>query len=187
MKKNFLATLAILSLLAASPAHAATKAIPKDPRTNKTINKNIITFTDKLNTLNFDSYLLKYKPSTIRSKHKSLWESYRKAGMIVKPILSAEQVAAGLNNYSYGPYEFTEISMKSLPKLKYCVMSNKYDSSVPGQYRSDYWIAVKLYAIDCDSKREYVLSLPEYKVNPESTTATTQEPATTETTTTTNK
>jgi hypothetical protein len=186
MKKRIVVTLAVLSLLASTPAYAAAKVIPKDPRTNKTINKSIITFTDKLNTLNFDAYLMDYKPSTIRSKHKYLWESSRKAGMIVKPILSAEQVAKGLNNYSYAAYDFTEISMKSLPKIKYCLMSNKYDSSVPGQYRSDYWIAVKLYAIDCDSKREYVLSLPEFKVIPENTTSP-QEPTPTETTTPTNK
>ena len=172
MKKRLIVTVVVLSILALTPAHAASKVIPKDPRTGKTINKSIITFTDKLNTLNFDSYLLKYKPSKVRSKHKYLWESSRKAGMIVKPILSAEQVVAGLNNYSYAPYEFTEISMKSLPKLKYCVMSNKYDSSVPGQYRSDYWIAVKLYAVDCDSKREYVLSLPEFSQKSETNTAT---------------
>ncbi len=185
MKKSFLITLAVLSLLASTPAYAATKAIPKDPRTNKTINKNIITFTDKLNTLNFDAYLLKYKPSTIRSKHKYLWESYRKAGMVVKPILSAEQVAKGLNNYSYAAYDFTELSMKSLPKLKYCLVSNKYDTKA--DYRSELWIEVKLYPIDCDSMREYLFSLPEFKVNPENTTTTTPQPLPTETTTTTNK
>ncbi len=75
MKKRFLVTVVVLSILALTPTHAAAKVIPKDPRTGKTINKNIITFTDKLNTLNFDSWLLKYTPSTIRSKHKYLWES----------------------------------------------------------------------------------------------------------------
>jgi hypothetical protein len=172
MKKRLIVTVLVLSLLALTPAHAATKVIPKDPRNNKTISKSIITFTDKLNTLNFDGWLLEYKPSTIRSKHKYLWESSRKAGMIIKPNLSATQVASGLNNNSYGPYDFTDISMKSLPKLKYCLMSNKYDLTVPGQYRSDYWIAVKLYAIDCDSMREYVFSLPEFSQNTETETAT---------------
>jgi hypothetical protein len=170
MKKRLIVTVFVLSILALTPAHAASKVIPKDPRTGKTINKSIITFTDKLNTLNFDSYLLKYKPSTVRSKHKYLWESSRKAGMIVKPILSAEQVAAGVNNYSYAPYEFTEISMKSLPKLKYCLMSDKYD--LKADYKSAYWIAVKLYAIDCNHMREYVFSLPEFSQKSETDTAT---------------
>jgi hypothetical protein len=170
MKKRLIVTVVVLSILALTPAHAASKVIPKDPRTGKTINKSIITFTDKLNTLNFDSYLLKYKPSTVRSKHKYLWESSRKAGMIVKPILSAEQIAAGLNNYSYAPYEFTEISMKSLSKLKYCLMSDKYDRKA--DYRSAYWIAVKLYAIDCNYMREYVFSLPEFSQKSETNTAT---------------
>jgi hypothetical protein len=170
MKKRLIVTVVVLSILALTPAHAASKVIPKDPRTGKTINKSIITFTDKLNTLNFDSYLLKYKPSTVRSKHKYLWESSRKAGMIVKPILSAEQVAAGVNNYSYAPYEFTEISMKSLPKLKYCLMSDKYD--LKADYKSAYWIAVKLYAIDCNHMREYVFSLPEFSQKSETDTAT---------------
>ena len=170
MKKRLIVTVVVLSILALNPAHAASKVIPKDPRTGKTINKSIITFTDKLNTLNFDSYLLKYKPSTVRSKHKYLWESSRKAGMIVKPILSAEQIAAGLNNYSYAPYEFTEISMKSLSKLKYCLMSDKYD--LKADYKSAYWIAVKLYAIDCNHMREYVFSLPEFSQKSETDTAT---------------
>jgi hypothetical protein len=170
MKKRMMVAVIVVSILALTPAHAASKVIPKDPRTGKTINKSIITFTDKLNTLNFDSWLLKYTPSTIRSKHKYLWESSRKAGMIVKPILSAEQVAAGLNNYSYAPYEFTEISMKSLPKLKYCLVSNKYDTKA--DYRSELWIEVKLYAIDCDYMREYVFSLPEFSQNTETNTAT---------------
>ena len=170
MKKRLIVTVFVLSILALTPAHAASKVIPKDPRTGKTINKSIITFTDKLNTLNFDSYLLKYKPSTVRSKHKYLWESSRKAGMIVKPILSAEQIAAGLNHYSYAPYEFTEISMKSLSKLKYCLMSDKYD--LKADYKSAYWIAVKLYAIDCNHMREYVFSLPEFSQKSETDTAT---------------
>ena len=169
MKKKLIVTVVVLSILALTPAHAASKVIPKDPRTGKTINKSIITFTDKLNTLNFDGWLLEYTPSTIRSKHKYLWESSRKAGMLVKPILSAEQVAAGLNNYSYAPYEFTEISMKSLPKLKYCLMSDKYD--LKADYKSAYWIAVKLYAIDCNYMREYVFSLPEFSQNTETNTA----------------
>ena len=170
MKKRLIVTVVVLSILALTPAHAASKVIPKDPRTGKTINKSIIAFTDKLNTLNFDSYLLKYKPSTVRSKHKYLWESSRKAGMIIKPNLSATQVASGLNNNSYGPYDFTDISMKSLPKLKYCLVSNKYDTKA--DYRSELWIEVKLYAIDCNYMREYVFSLPEFSQNTETNTAT---------------
>ncbi len=56
--------------------------------------------------------------------------------MIIKPILSATQVASGLNNYSYGAYDFTQISMKYLPKIKYCLMSDKYD--LKADYKSEF-------------------------------------------------
>ena len=66
--------------------------------------------------------------------------------------------------------DFTEISMKSLPKLKYCLVSDKYD--IQADYRSELWIEVKLYPNDCDSVRDYLFSLPEFSQNTETKNAT---------------
>lgn len=164
MKKILTINLLILSLLSLtiSPTSAA-QPTPKDPRTKKLINANIINFTNKVNKISSDGFLLKYSEKKKISLYKSAWLTARKNGVVVRPILDATQVASGLNSNSYGIYEFTELSMKTLSKVKYCLMDNKYELS--SNYRSELWVALSLYPLDCDSLREYIFSLPDFKIS----------------------
>jgi len=156
--KKILALISIFSIISCSPADAATQSIPKDPRTHTAINSNLITLNNKLNEISFNSYVLKYSVKSTQSLYKASWETARKNGVVIKPKLTDSQVADGLKSDSYGIYEFIDVSMKANPKIKYCLMSSKYEATAV--YRSEFWMVVNLYAQDCTSLMGYYFAKP---------------------------
>ena len=169
--KKILALISILSVISCSPAEAATQSIPKDPRTHIAINSNLITFNNKLNEISLNSYVFKYSIKSTQSLYKAAWDRARKNGVVIKPKLTDSQVADGLKSDSYGIYEFIDVSMKAIPKIKYCLMSSKYEATAV--YRSEFWMVVNLYAQDCTSLMGYYFAKPgsEAPFTPDSVTA----------------
>jgi len=160
MKKLIFIVFLAGAMLSSGVAQAASKTVPKDPRTHKVINSNLITLNNKLNDTSFYTFILKYSPKKNSTLIKGAWDTARKNGVVINPILSDTQRASGIGNNSYNEYEFIEVYMKVAPKVKYCLMSSKYE--LTATYRSDLWMSLNLYAQDCASLSEYIFSLPDF-------------------------
>ena len=147
-------------MLSGGVAQAANKPVPKDPRTHKVINSNLITLNNKLNDTSFNTYILKYSKKKNSILIKGAWDTARKNGVVINPVLSDAQRASGMGNNTYNEYEFIDVYMKVAPKVKYCLMSSKYE--LTATYRSELWMSLNLYAEDCASLSEYIFSLPDF-------------------------